>query len=498
MSSFRCKSHTDLDQNVEKNKKIFHEIVISHLTRLLYLSKVQMDDLRSVPESPFKRRSKLSLKQDSVAQASANSLRQKESSVNLSLTNDHSQQMLQLIDFLSRKKNLTVEELFQKSGNTLRQKQLLTALNTGACINFDKSHFRVHDIANVLIEILDHLPEPLLLPSKHLDFHVQISKMSPSNLDEKGSSVNQERRIESLQLLLLLLPPNNRKVLRRLLTLLFQIPVYQESNKMTTADLADIFVCLLLFPSSNTATEVRSNVSVFDLKSHLIFMIKNVERIFTMPSYIQVADDLSDTSSKKSSRSSQSTDRDLRSNSLQSKPVETGLENRSKQKESLPKLQRNTSIFSSFRKKNKKFKSEKLYHKTKKPNDKRSASFNKHHWKKSLLAKNEHSYFRFAQPGDDALPHADIENKVADKPKKTTISGSSSSGSSITQETSESPDATINEPDFVIPSEIPLASHHRRVKPVKSSTPKPERKHSSDESDSFPKRTKRVVKVTTV
>ena len=284
-----CKSkslhYNDPDHNVIKlkfeNYERFTELVVSHLTRFLDLPGTQLDILRGEHSSALKENTG---KLHSGAKKLWNPLKRRDSkSVGNTLSDDNLMQIQQLTDFLGN--NLTVEGIFRKPGNAVRQGQLQTALGTGASINFEKSQFHPHDAATVLKSLLGQLSEPLLLPSQHFDAHVQISKMNRINPNIENAVPDKGKRIEALQLLLLLLPTNNRKVLRAVFDLLLQVAKRQKENKMNAANLAAMFTPHLIWPRTAKASELHGSVS--ELNDHIAFMIRHSEKIFNAPPYVR-------------------------------------------------------------------------------------------------------------------------------------------------------------------------------------------------------------------
>ncbi|XP_002130760.2 rho GTPase-activating protein 19 [Ciona intestinalis] len=278
----------DPDHNVIKLKyekwEEFTELIISHLTRLLDLPGDQLETLRGDCESVLRDTgNKLHLS----AKKSWNPLKKKDSkysALSSSLTDESLSQIQQLTDFLG--KHLSVEGLFRKPGNSIRQNQLVTALSTGVYIDFDKSQFQAHDVACVLKTYLGQLSEPLLLPSKHFNAHVQIANMMQQ--DDNGEEIpNKGKRIETLQLLLLLLPTAHRKVLRGILNLLYQTARHQSENKMNAANLAAMFTPHLIWPRHVKASDIHESVA--KLNNHVAFLIRHSQKILIAPFYIREA-----------------------------------------------------------------------------------------------------------------------------------------------------------------------------------------------------------------
>ena len=282
--------YNDPDHNVIKLKYENHEkfcaLIISHLTRFLDLAGDQLDVLRGNHDAILK---------DNVNKSHGgglklwNPLKKKDPKhTGCLLSNSNLMQIQQLTDFLGN--HLSMEGLFRKPGNSVRQGQLQTALGTGAIINFEKSQFQAHDAASVLKGILGELSEPLLLPSQHFDAHIQIANMTKFDEAAKKSVPDKGKRIQALQLLLLLLPTNHRKVLRGIFDLLLQTAKNQKVNKMNAANLATVFTPRLIWPRAAKASDIHGGIS--NLNDHIAFMIRHSEKIFCAPPYIRQAANL--------------------------------------------------------------------------------------------------------------------------------------------------------------------------------------------------------------
>nr|CAB3222843.1 rho GTPase-activating protein 19-like [Phallusia mammillata] len=260
----------------------FSELIISHLTRMLDLPGAELDLIRGTGNSENALKdgnNKLNLKSWSLMKKKE----AKGSGFGSVLTDEAMAQVQQLTDFLG--KNLTKEGLFRKPGNSVRQNQLITALSTGVCIDFNRSKFQAHDVASVLKTFLGQLSEPLLLPSKHFNAHLQIANMTKMDAETKTSVVDKGKRIETLQLLLLLLPTNYRNILRAIMNLLYHTARNQAENKMTAANLSAMFTPHLIWPRNAKALDIQDRVE--KLNEHIAFMIRHSQKIFTAPLYIR-------------------------------------------------------------------------------------------------------------------------------------------------------------------------------------------------------------------
>ena len=82
-------------------------------------------------------------------------------------------QVYQIIEFLGRENNISVEGLFRKHGNIKKQNALKERLNRGVSLNLDEGEFTVHECAAVLKGFLASLPQPLLTDA-YYSAHCQV------------------------------------------------------------------------------------------------------------------------------------------------------------------------------------------------------------------------------------------------------------------------------------------------------------------------------------
>ncbi|CAI2737774.1 unnamed protein product [Dicrocoelium dendriticum] len=205
--------------------------------------------------------------------------------------------ILILMETLDSKTHLSVEGIFRKSGNVVRQrtiKQLILGHNkpfsleelnepgdgsvrtwtatgrtksTQTTRKWIQSSFgqqneattrvNVHDLAAGLKAALHDLPEPLLT-HKLLPLFVQVSSLTNGRVDERGNCVKlrpveekiaKAKQLKALRLLCLLLPEPHMVLFKRLLLLLEHTLEHTESNRMTKESLGTIFAPLLLSTS---------------------------------------------------------------------------------------------------------------------------------------------------------------------------------------------------------------------------------------------------------
>ena len=173
--------------------------------------------------------------------------------------------------------HLDTEGIFRQPGSSNRQNQLTTALGTGAHIDFSKSQFKPVDAASVLKNYLKLLKEPLLIPSKYFEAHLQVAEFNRAERKEKVT--------ECLQLLLLLLPTQYRQLLQAIFDLLYKTAKQQKKNKMSAANLSTMFAPHIIWPRSMKAENLKEKVTILNM--YVAFMIRHSQRIFKAPAYIR-------------------------------------------------------------------------------------------------------------------------------------------------------------------------------------------------------------------
>ncbi len=104
------------------------------------------------------------------------------------LTQEGVCRVFQLVSFLSREQNITVEGLFRKHGNIRKQQALKEIMCKGVAFDPDLGEFSVHEVASVLKSFLSDMSEPLLTDAYYMA-HCQVneaikSATSLSNFDE--------------------------------------------------------------------------------------------------------------------------------------------------------------------------------------------------------------------------------------------------------------------------------------------------------------------------
>ncbi|KAK9700326.1 RhoGAP domain [Popillia japonica] len=192
------------------------------------------------------------------------------------LTHEGICQVYQLIEFLRKETNISVEGIFRRTGSLNRQQELRNLLNQGSPLNLESGQYSVHDCASVLKGFLADLPEPLLTDAAY-PAYCQIA-----NLCGTCKQFNKESRLlESLQLLLLLLPQENRVLLKDVLDLLNLTASYENQNKMSADSLATLYTPHLLCPRKLTPEVLHTSSQT--LTGILSYMIKNSVEVFSVP-----------------------------------------------------------------------------------------------------------------------------------------------------------------------------------------------------------------------
>lgn len=273
-----CNPDHQVIQLKYENYDDFEEIIVSNLTRHLDLSGTHLDDICGEfdPNHASGNKYKTMIKD-------MFSLKKREERT-LAINDELIRQIGQLTSFLS--KSLTVQGIFRQNGSSAREQQLVTALNTGAWIDFDKSQFTPHDAADVLKSYLSKLVHPLLLPSKYFEAHFQIAQLFKMDVDNNVGNlrVDAAKRIECLQLLLLLLPTEHRQLCQGIMELFAKV-AKTEGNKMDATNLGKMLMPNILLPINASANFLKENHKV--LSDHVAFMIHHTPQVFSAPQYIR-------------------------------------------------------------------------------------------------------------------------------------------------------------------------------------------------------------------
>lgn len=225
------------------------------------------------------------------------------------LTQEGICQVYQLIEFLKKEQNISVEGIFRRTGALTRQQELRNLLIQGATLNLEGGQFSVHDCASVLKGFLAELPEPLLTEA-HYAAYCQIADLC--NTDQRQSSsteltspclhppiiqstltkssnfasAHSSRLLQSLQLLLLLLPTTNLHLLHDLLQLL-HLTSLESRNKMSATSLATLFTPHLLCPRRLSPENLHGQYG--SLSAILAFMIEvGPKEVFRVPEKLSV------------------------------------------------------------------------------------------------------------------------------------------------------------------------------------------------------------------
>lgn len=121
-------------------------------------------------------------------------------------------------------KNVTQEGLFRKAGSQLRQKEIISRLDSGGQLG-DKNN--VIDVANCLKTFFRNLPEPLI-PFIYHDLFVRCQMVKTN-------------KVHALLLACILLPPHHLNTLAYLMEFLKTVSTHEQENKMSIDNLARVF-----------------------------------------------------------------------------------------------------------------------------------------------------------------------------------------------------------------------------------------------------------------
>ncbi|CRK97579.1 CLUMA_CG010965, isoform A [Clunio marinus] len=215
------------------------------------------------------------------------------------LTQDLIKQLKVLMQFLQKDENLCQEGIFRKTGSVSRQQELKYLVNQLKPLNLDE--FTCHDVASVMKSILADLPQPLLTEffsgvdktllnkgkpiitnkcafsfQTYFPAYSQVAEIC--NLKENDE---QNRIMNSLQLLCLLLPYENRTVLESLIMLLHKASKMESHNKMTADTLATLFTPHLICPRKLPPEVLHQTAAA--MTRMISFIISSGSSIFLVP-----------------------------------------------------------------------------------------------------------------------------------------------------------------------------------------------------------------------
>lgn len=120
-------------------------------------------------------------------------------------------------------KHVAQEGLFRKAGSQVRQRELISRLDSGGGLG-DKNH--AVDIANCLKSFFRNLPEPLI-PYAYHDLFVHCALLK-------------NHRVQALLLACMLLPPYHLNTLAFFMEFLKKVSMYEKQNKMSIDNLAKV------------------------------------------------------------------------------------------------------------------------------------------------------------------------------------------------------------------------------------------------------------------
>ena len=161
-----------------------------------------------------------------------------------------------------RKNALDQEGIFRRSANAIVLKDVQRRFNQGENIDFDEIN-DVHIPAVALKTFLRDLQEPLLT----YDLYQPVVRLHTLEEDRQLIEVQRLFREE--------LPKENYTVLKYIIHFLTQVVQYEESNKMTSINLAIVFGPNLLWPKG------QANLSgIGHLNSFVAYLIDNYTQLF--------------------------------------------------------------------------------------------------------------------------------------------------------------------------------------------------------------------------
>ncbi|CAG9773094.1 unnamed protein product [Ceutorhynchus assimilis] len=201
-------------------------------------------------------------------------------SLDAALNQNILKQVHQLINFLKLDSNLNSEGIFRRTGSLERQNELKNLLLQGCTINFSNNHFTVHDCASVLKWFLADLPEPI---TTDIQFPIYCQIAESFKTTEAAHEI---KILQSVQLLFLLLPKENKNLLQDIFELLHLVMLKEDTNRMSSENLAKLFTPHLLCPRK-LAPEVLLKDSQI-LFSVVAFMIKKYPKLFKIPAQLML------------------------------------------------------------------------------------------------------------------------------------------------------------------------------------------------------------------
>lgn len=196
------------------------------------------------------------------------------------LTSEGACQVYQIIKFLGRDNNITVEGLFRKHGNIKKQSALKERLNRGVSLDLDEGEFSVHECAAVLKNFLASLPQPLLTDA-YYSAHCQVPLLLREEMSDEEKIRIKIKQVSALQLLFQLIPEVNYNLLKDLLMFLNRVSKYEKDNKMSSSNLGTLFSTHILCPRKLSAETLQSNHQL--LTKAVTFMIDQAEILFCLP-----------------------------------------------------------------------------------------------------------------------------------------------------------------------------------------------------------------------
>lgn len=195
-------------------------------------------------------------------------------------------QAMILVDFLNEDDNYKLGGIFRKSGTHERQQDLRFMLNNGVRVDLKANRFTAVDVACVLKEFIQKLPEPLLTVY-HFELHYELAVTIRAETVEEEIENKNAKRLRIIQLLLHLIPELNRKFFISVMTLLNRVSKASDTTLMDEKNLATIFGQHILCPRSWTPKQVQKSIDI--ITDAMEFLLINNDKLFTGPTELVLA-----------------------------------------------------------------------------------------------------------------------------------------------------------------------------------------------------------------
>ena len=159
---------------------------------------------------------------------------------------------------------LIQEGIFRRNGKVKQQHELMVLIKEKnekeITTLLESNQYSVHEVATVLKNLLAEMPEPLLVESYYplhcclasKPLFIQCYKAYNTYRILLTSSLlelqHPQRQIRGCQILVLLLPTENADILCRLLKMLHQVSMNEDTNKMNAMNLGIVLAPHILCP----------------------------------------------------------------------------------------------------------------------------------------------------------------------------------------------------------------------------------------------------------